>query len=212
MQQDNRLKSLKKSLIQRLSGGRFVYRLPDRSSLYLTFDDGPHAEFTPALLDILHHHGIRATFFLVGKNAARHPELVRKLQEHGHTIGLHTHTHKTLDRLSRNEFDREIELNQNAIQEAIQSRPTLLRPPEGRLTLASLLWAAARGLKVIHYTVTSNDWKATSGEEITELFAKTNIRGGDILSFHDNNPYTIEAIPSVIERYTKAGFHFLPIS
>jgi peptidoglycan/xylan/chitin deacetylase (PgdA/CDA1 family) len=212
MQQDNRLKHLAKTLLQRLSGGRFVYRIPDRSSLYMTFDDGPDERYTPAVLDVLRRHGAKATFFLVGTHVAQHPELVRALREQGHTVGLHTHTHRTMDRMSHAEFDREIELNQSAIQEAIDSRPTLLRPPEGRLTFNSLLWAVAKGLRVIHYTVTSNDWKATSSEEITELFANVDVHGGEILSFHDNNPFTVEAVQALIERYTRAGFQFRSIS
>src|ERR1051326_5890065 len=184
------LKHLKKSLIQRLSRGRFVYRLPAQSpSLFLTFDDGPNAEHTPQILDILQRYGIKATFFLVGECAARHPEIVQRLQHEGHTIGLHTHTHKTLDRMTQPEFENEIALNQQAIERAIARRPTLLRPPQGRITLASLRWALARGLRVIHYTVTSNDWKAQNADDITSLFARTPVRSGDILSFHDNNAH-----------------------
>jgi peptidoglycan/xylan/chitin deacetylase (PgdA/CDA1 family) len=206
------IKNLKKSLIQRLSAGRFVFRFPDRSSLFLTFDDGPHPDHTPALLDILRRHDIRATFFLVGKNAARYPEVVRRIEAEGHTIGLHTHTHKTLDRMTHPEFDEEIALNQEAIHGAIQRRPILLRPPEGRITLPSLVWAASRGLRVVHYTITSDDWKAPNSVAITGLFARAAVRGGEILSFHDNNPFTLEAIPAIIDRYTHSGFRFRTVA
>lgn len=208
----DRIKNLKKSLIQKLSIGRFVFRFPDRSALFLTFDDGPHPDHTPALLDILRQHNVRATFFLVGENAARHPEVVRRIVAEGHTVGLHTNTHKTLDRLTHPEFDREIALNQDAIHRAIQHRPLLLRPPEGRITLPSLFWAMSRGLRVVHYTITSDDWKATDSRAITNLFARARVRGGEILSFHDNNPFTLEAIPEIISRYTASGFRFRTVA
>lgn len=208
----DRIKNLKKSLIQRVSFGRFVFRFPDRSSLFLTFDDGPHPEHTPALLDILRRHNVRATFFLVGENAARYPDVVRRIQAEGHAVGLHTNTHKTLDRMTHPEFDREIALNQDAIHGAIQSRPILLRPPEGRITLPSLLWAMARGLRVVHYTITSDDWKATDSKAITDLFARATVRGGEILSFHDNNPFTLQAVPEIIGRYAGSGFRFRTVT
>lgn len=206
------IKNLKKSLIQRLSAGRFVFRFPDRSALYLTFDDGPHPDHTPALLDILRRHNVHATFFLVGQNAARYPDVVRRIQAEGHTVGLHTNSHKTLDRMTHPEFDREIALNQDAIHGAIRSRPTLLRPPEGRITLPSLFWAMSRGLRVVHYTITSDDWKATDSKAITDLFSRAPVRGGEILSFHDNNPFTLEAIPEIIGRYAGAGFRFRTVA
>lgn len=208
----DRIKILKKTLIQRLSAGRFVFRLPDRSALFLTFDDGPHPEHTPALLDILRRHNVRATFFLVGENAARYPELVRRIEAEGHTVGLHTHSHKTLDRMTRPEFDREIALNQDAIHDAIRRRPLLLRPPEGRITLPSLLWAVSRGLRVVHYTITSDDWKATDSKAIADLFSRATVRGGEILSFHDNNPFTLQAVPEIIGRYAGSGFRFRTVA
>lgn len=212
MQIQSHFKNLKKSVIQRFSVGYFVYRFPDRSSLFLTFDDGPHPDHTPAILDILRRHNIHATFFLVGNNAARYPELVQQIQAEGHTIGLHTQTHKTLDRMTYPDFCHEITKNQESIHASIGVTPTLLRPPEGRINLASLVWSMTRGLRVVHYTITSDDWKATNCSEITELFARTPVNGGEILSFHDNNPFTVGAIPIVIEQYLRDGYRFRTVA
>lgn len=212
MRSGEHLKNFKKTLIQRLTGGRFVYRFPVGSSLFLTFDDGPHAQHTPQIIAILKRFRAKATFFLVGRNVERYPDIVQQIRDNGHSIGLHTHSHKTLDRMTRPEFDREISLNQEAIHRAISQRPTLLRPPEGRLTLASLIWAMSSGLRVIHYTVTSNDWKANRTEDITDLFERTPVRGGNILSFHDNSALTVGAIPTLLERFARAGFTFQAIS
>lgn len=205
------LRDAKKRLIQLLTGGRFFYRLPDRRELFLTFDDGPDPQHTPALIDILGRYGVRASFFLVGQAAERHPAIVAQLKAAGHTVGLHTHTHTTMDRMARAQFQKEITDNQSAIRNAIGETPVLLRPPQGRLNVRSLLWACFRGLRVVHYTHTSNDWKAPSAEYIRAQIPEHSLIGGEILSFHDNNPYTLEVVPRLIEACHKRGFAFAPI-
>lgn len=202
---------LKKRLIQAVSGGRFVYRFPRGRQLFLTFDDGPDPNHTLALVDILTRYNARASFFLVGRAVERHPDIVARLHAAGHTVGLHTHTHKTLDRMERTEFVEEIAQNQRAIRAAISTSPILLRPPEGRLNLRNLLWARSIGLRVIHYTYTSNDWKADSAGYIRSQIPDQSLEGGEILSFHDSNAHTLEAMPALIEACTRRGFGFQPI-
>lgn len=200
-----------KKVLQSVSGGRFVYRLPKGRPLVLTFDDGPDPEHTPALIDILSTYGVRVNFFLVGVAVERHPEIVAQLHAAGHTVGLHTHTHKTLDRMEHDEFRHEIDRNQRAIRAAIAASPILLRPPQGVISVRSLLWARSAGLRVVHYTYTSNDWKAESVAYIRSQIPEFRLDGGEILSFHDNNPHTIAAIPKLIESCVSRGFAFAPI-
>jgi peptidoglycan/xylan/chitin deacetylase (PgdA/CDA1 family) len=201
----------KKRLLQVVSGGSFVYRFPRGRELYLTFDDGPDADHTLALLAILARYHAPATFFLVGRCVERHPDIVARVHAAGHAVGLHTHTHKTLDRMERAEFVAEIGQNQRAIHAAIGIAPQLLRPPEGLLSLRSLQWARSQGLRVIHFTYTSNDWKAESAEYIRDQIPVRSLTGGEILSFHDSNPYTLEAIPTLIDACSRRGFTFQPI-
>jgi peptidoglycan-N-acetylglucosamine deacetylase len=204
-------KHLGKQLVQTVTGGRFVYRFPRGRQLYLTFDDGPNPDWTPALVEVLARCGVAATFFLVGQAVERHPDIVTRLHAAGHAIGLHTHTHKPLDRMGHVEFLDEIARNRQAIHAAIGSSPSLLRPPEGRVNLRSLRWARSLGLRVIHFTYTSNDWKAGSAQYIRSQIPERSLAGGEILSFHDASAFTLEAIPGLVDSCTRRGFVFQAI-
>jgi len=193
------IKTIAKRLLQEASGRRFIYRMRSDSNVFFTFDDGPHPEHTPAVLETLERAGVKATFFLIGEQVERHPEIVRQMEQAGHTIGLHTHTHITLDQLDDHSFAREMEANEAAIEAAIGHRPTLLRPPKGQINFAALRRAFARGLQVVHYTITSNDWCAESSEDVTRAVAPDRLRGGEIVSFHDTIPHTVQALPQLLE-------------
>jgi peptidoglycan-N-acetylglucosamine deacetylase len=202
------IRNLAKSNLQRISAGRFLYRITNSPALFLTFDDGPHPDHTPRILDILNRHAIKATFFLVGRNAEAHPELVRRISADGHTIGLHTHTHVTLDRMTHAQFISEISSNQRAIFAASGLTPKLLRPPEGRFKLRNIAWAASQDLCIVHFTVTSNDWKARSAAEVLDQLSAANVHPGDILSLHDTVTVCVEALPLIIQRFQSGGSAF----
>jgi len=106
----------------------------------MTFDDGPNAKLTPKLLDILAEHHIKATFFVVGENAAAHPDLLQRAVREGHEIGNHSWSHPNLGKISRQNAQRELESTADAIAAAVGIRPTLMRPPYGSLTLGEKHW------------------------------------------------------------------------
>jgi len=199
------VKNLVKQAIQQLTLGRFVYRYPVTDRVFLTFDDGPDEEFTPQILSILKEFGQKGTFFLIGKHVDKYSELALETSSAGHCLGLHTYTHTTLDKMSREGFREEINCNQKSIQQAIGKAPTLLRPPKGRIQLKNLFWAAQLQLQVVHYTITSNDWKAESIDNVLECVKINEIQGGEIISFHDNNKHTVEALPIILEELAKKG-------
>lgn len=192
------IKQLAKQSLQWLSGNRFVFRLPRTPQVHLTFDDGPDPVYTGQVMELLERFGQKATFFLVGENVEKSPEIVRQLVAKGHRVGLHTHTHSCLDQLDKKQFESEVERNQRAIQAAIGRRPKVLRPPRGQFNLKNLSWASQIGIQVVHYTVTSNDWKAQSAAFIVQTVAARDLVGGEIVSFHDNNPFTVEALPTIL--------------
>ena len=106
----------------------------DQPYIAMTFDDGPSSETTPRLLEILKQRNIKATFFLIGENAASNPDIVRRILADGHEIGNHSWTHPQLSRLSDDRVTAEINKTQDAIKEASGFTPTLLRPPYGAIT------------------------------------------------------------------------------
>ncbi|HEX2524363.1 MAG TPA: polysaccharide deacetylase family protein, partial [Terriglobia bacterium] len=121
----------------------------------LTFDDGPHPEFTPRLLDILRHHKARATFFMLGQAAQKHPEIVRRVAEAGHAIGNHTWDHLSFPLLSERERQRQLKTCADAIA---PYGLRLFRPPYGEQSLASRLSAARLGYEVIMFSVDVGDF------------------------------------------------------
>src|ERR1700736_4871385 len=106
----------------------------DGPYIAMTFDDGPSPETTPRLLDILKQRNIKATFFMIGQNAERNPEIVKRILVEGHEIGNHSWTHPQLAKLSDDRVTEEITKTQNAIKSAAGYTPTLLRPPYGSIT------------------------------------------------------------------------------
>ena len=207
----NSLKNTIKKIIQEASFKHFVYKLPYKNTLFLTFDDGPNAAYTPQLLDILRRYNARATFFLVGKNVEQHPDITLNIKKGGHRIGLHTYSHKNIDKMNKDEFEKEILLNQQAIANVIKETPVILRPPQGRLNSRNLLWAILNNITIVHYTITSNDWKLNCADDILNLIRSVKIEGGEIISFHDSNTYTIEAMPQILHDLKEKGFSFSSI-
>ena len=199
------LKNLAKNSVQLLSHGQFVYSLKTTDRVFFTFDDGPNDSFTPKVLEILRDFGHQATFFLIGEQVNRFPSIARQILSEGHRIGLHTHGHRMLDELNRTEFNAEIRENQEAIANAVGETPTILRPPRGRLRLRNLRWAAQANVRLIHYTITSNDWKAKCCEDVLNAVKLERVRPGDIISFHDNNENTIAALPILLKGISAKG-------
>ena len=207
----NILKNTIKKIIQEASFKHFVYKLPCKNTLFLTFDDGPNAAYTPQLLDILRRYNAKATFFLVGKNVEKYPDITLNIKKDGHSIGLHTYSHKNIDKMNKDEFEKEILLNQQVIANIIKEAPVILRPPQGRLNSRNLLWAILNNITIVHYTITSNDWKLNCADDILNLIRSVKIEGGEIISFHDSNTYTIEAMPQILHDLKEKGFSFSSI-
>ncbi len=95
----------------------------------ITFDDGPHPEYTPEILDILKEKEVEASFFLVGKNAEKYPGITKRILREGHSIGNHTYSHRSLIPLSQSNTDYEIFEAEKVLKEIIGEKPTLFRPP-----------------------------------------------------------------------------------
>ncbi|GEM_PF-435222 len=148
----------------------------------LTFDDGPHPAHTPALLALLARRRARATFFMVGELAQRHPDIVSAVAGAGHAIGNHTWSHLSLPLLSAAELERQIAAGRAAL--APHGAP-LLRPPYCHLTLRNS-WALRRaGYQIVGFSVHAEDWLARDAEWMARQLVKK-IRPGAIVILHDN--------------------------
>jgi peptidoglycan/xylan/chitin deacetylase (PgdA/CDA1 family) len=166
----------------------------DQPYIAMTFDDGPSSENTPRLLEMLKQRNIKATFFLIGENAAANPDLVRRILAEGHEIGNHSWTHPQLSKLSDDRVTTEITKTQGAIKDASGYTPTLLRPPYGAITARQREWIENQfGLNIILWSVDPLDWKRPGASVITQRIL-SQVRPGAIILSHDIHKQTIDAI------------------
>jgi peptidoglycan/xylan/chitin deacetylase (PgdA/CDA1 family) len=155
----------------------------------LTFDDGPHPEGTPAVLEALARHGARATFFLVGEQVERWPELAAEIVTAGHAVGVHCQRHRNLLRLGPREVREDLDRATAVIAEGTGTAPRLYRPPYGILNGAALRHSRRIGWAPLLWSRHAADWRrrATPGsiaERLTE-----GVRPGEVLLLHDADWY-----------------------
>lgn len=147
----------------------------------LTFDDGPHPEFTPRLLEILQKHGARATFFMVGRSAERQPALVQQVVQAGHAIGNHSYDHPSFPLISSRERRIQVRSWQQVVGPAGQR---LFRPPYGHQSPASRLDLLRLGYQVVTWNVVAQDWLDHDAGWLTDLLMRK-VRPGSIVLLHD---------------------------
>ncbi|MBQ3217681.1 MAG: polysaccharide deacetylase family protein [Akkermansia sp.] len=178
----------------------------------LTFDDGPSSAYTPAILDILQRHGARATFFVVGRNAARYPGILARAVAEGHEVANHTYTHIKMTASGKQTIAREIERTNEAIKAATGYYPTAMRPPYGA-TNASLVEMVSRnyGMHSVLWDVDTRDWQRPGVDKVVER-AVGKARPGSIILLHDIHASTLEAVESIVTGLQARGFKLVTVS
>jgi len=184
----------------------------DGQYLAMTFDDGPHAQNTPRLLDMLKQRGIKATFFLVGECAAQYPQIVKRELAEGHEIGNHSWTHPQLSKMSDAAVHDELQKTQDAIVNACGLVPKLMRPPYGAFTQRQQRWCNGEfGYKCILWDVDPLDWKVRNAEHVQSEILKHAVSGSIILS-HDIHKTTVDAMPATLDALLAKGYKFVTVS
>ena len=185
----------------------------DRRCVALTFDDGPDPALTPRLLDILAAHRAKATFFVVGSNVEKYPQIVAREQREGHEIGNHTWWHPRLVDLADNDVREQLAKTDTAIRGVVGSRPKLMRPPGGAVFARQENWIRAEfGYATILWDVDSFDWvrPPPAPEAVCERILN-NVHPGAIILCHDTRPGTIEAVPAVLSQLEAKHFEFVTV-
>ena len=176
----------------------------------LTFDDGPDATYTPQILAILAKYDAKATFFEVGKNVAKHPELTKTIHAAGHSVENHTWDHADLRKLGAAAFRQEVASTDQAIRAATGSTPACLRPPYGGMNPTVTQWARALGKDLVVWTVDSRDWTKPGAPAIVQRVLK-NVHNGSVILMHDgggNRTQTVVALPTILKSLKAQGYGF----
>ncbi|WP_080832070.1 polysaccharide deacetylase family protein [Cohnella massiliensis] len=198
--------------------GEVVWEVPGNEKLVaLTFDDGPDPEDTPRILDILNRHGARATFFVMGKKAREHPEIVQREAREGHEVANHTFSHLVLGRsVPASRIREEIVATQEAIAEATGRTSHLFRPPEGVFDPHVLEVIKREGLQTVMWSwhQDTHDWSRPGADRIVGTVLG-HVRNGDIVLMHDfvyGPSQTVEALSRILPQLKKEGFRFITVS
>jgi len=195
---------------------------PRTGALALTFDDGPDPVWTPKILDVLAEHHVHATFFVVGTAAAEHPDLVRRMIEEGHEVGVHTFTHVDLATVPQWRRDLEFRAAQSALAGASGITSSLFRPPysSSPAALTDGTWsvivdAADRGYVSVLSSLDSRDWERPGVAQIVHNATPTGGDSGDVLLMHDgggDRSETVAALDELLAEYETAGIDVTTVS
>ena len=198
-----------------LFGRTFTNNKRHGKRLALTFDDGPNDRHTPALLEVLDKHGVKATFFMIGRYVALRPEIARAVARAGHVIGNHTATHPNLIFCSDRQVRVQLVACREALESAVGEHSILFRPPYGGRRPRVLKIASELGFSTVMWSVMPYDWQLSPAWKI-EANAARQIRGGDVILLHDgglgaDRTQTIAATDAIIRHYREQGFSFVTV-
>jgi peptidoglycan-N-acetylglucosamine deacetylase len=198
---------------------RVQTRIDVPGAVALTFDDGPHPQGTPLMLEILAAADARATFFMVGEQIRRAPALAAEVAAAGHTVAIHGFRHRNLLRLPPAAVAADLDSALAAIEDAVGVTPTLHRPPYGIYSWPALRAVRARGWTPLLWSRWGRDWtrRATPAGITAKIAA--GVRTGDVLLLHDADSYsapgshrrTAAALPRVLETVRAAGLEMVAL-
>ncbi len=197
-------------IYQQLGTFKLYHGNPARKWIALTFDDGPHPYHTPILLKTLRQLGVRATFFVVGKNVDRYPDLVRQMVKDGHEVENHTYHHLRLSQIPLGMVQEEIDAGAAAIWRATGHVPRFVRPPGGMVDHSVRLIAQFDGYVMVMWTQDPADYERPDEETLKQrLFSS--VRPGSIILLHEKVPVTVKVLPEFVREMRRQGYEFVTI-
>ena len=192
--------------------GAFFAGDPEEKVIYLTFDAGYENGYTPAILDALKKHNVKAAFFVVGNYIEKNPDLVKRMAEEGHIVGNHTMTHPDMSGISDpDSFRKEIEGLESLYREATgKDLPKFYRPPQGKYSEQNLKDAQALGYHTIFWSLAYVDWYADRQPTHEEAFQKllTRVHPGAVVLLHSTSKTNGEILDELLTRWKDMGYTF----
>lgn len=181
---------------------------PNQKYVALTFDDGPHKDYTPQILDTLKKYNAKATFYVLGNRVSYYPDIVKRAYEEGHEIGNHTWSHPNLTSLSQESLIEEINNASNEIAKITGKMPATIRPPYGAYNETVQDFVS---MPIILWSVDTLDWKHKSSARIKQVI-QTNVTDGSIILMHDIHQASADALEDVLISLSQQGYQFVTIS
>ena len=187
--------------------------LSGASGVVLTFDDGPHPEGTPSVLEILAREGLRAIFFLVGEQVERRPSLAARIRAEGHLVALHGYRHRFQLRMTAAQAEADLQRGVAAIEDALGTSPGWHRPPYGIYSPWGLESARAAGMAPLLWSRWGKDWRRYTTARRIAHRATRSLGSGDVILLHDADFYssrhshrrTAEALPLIASELKRRG-------
>jgi peptidoglycan/xylan/chitin deacetylase (PgdA/CDA1 family) len=190
----------------------------DRHAVALTFDDGPDPVFTPRILDILAQFGARATFFVIGKQAEQHPEVVRAIASAGHEVGNHSYGHRPLWLLTPHQTRQEIDAGAHVLTTILGAPPRYFRPPWGRFNLEALWHSARVRQQLVLWSLRAEGWLPLASPEAIVRIVAQRLHPGAIIDLHDGGglggtpAHATTALPVLFGLLREHGYRCLTLS
>ena len=182
----------------------------DDNKISISFDAAWGGDKTLGILDLLDEYNIKTTFFLVDIWTQKYPELVKEIVARGHEIGNHSTSHPQMSKLNETQIAKELNTQADNVLAIAGVRPVLFRPPYGDYNNRVITTARAQGFVPIQWSVDSLDWKNRGAQEI--INRATKVKSGDIVLFHNDSQYILDALPAVLKYYAESGYSVVPIS
>ena len=182
----------------------------DDNKISISFDAAWGGDKTLGILDLLDEYNIKTTFFLVDIWTQKYPELVKEIVARGHEIGNHSTSHPQMSKLNETQIAKELNTQADNVLAIAGVRPVLFRPPYGDYNNRVITTARAQGFVPIPWSVDSLVWKNRGAQEI--INRATKVKSGDIVLFHNDSQYILDALPAVLKYYAENGYSVVPIS
>jgi peptidoglycan/xylan/chitin deacetylase (PgdA/CDA1 family) len=189
---------------------KFMHGSPNLKEIAITFDDGPHPQYTPRLLDILKQYDVRATFFVVGEKAEESPNLIRAEIAGGHSVGNHTYHHVSLTKIPEEYVPTEIKACGEVLKSITGKSPHLFRPPGGDYDQQVAVDAGALGYTTVLWTDDPGDY-ASPGDKVIKSRLLDRISNGGIVLIHDGVQQTVDVLPGILGYLKSRGYKFVTV-
>ncbi|MCI1694077.1 polysaccharide deacetylase family protein [Aneurinibacillus aneurinilyticus] len=190
-----------------------------RKEIALTFDDGPDPYYTPRLLDLLKKHNIKATFFIVGAKAEKHPDIIKRIQREGHLIGIHNYVHRANWFMNPWRLWQQIHYSADVIEQITGQRPVHYRPPWGLFTIFDFI--LGQKFSFVLWSVMVGDWRSRIGRDALRKKILTQLHDGCVIVLHDSGEtfgadrdapmHMLEALEDVLQAISKQPYKFVLI-